>query len=1010
MMKKQKRYDADLRTSEDIKDQIEELSKSYVPEWHFDRVNPDIGSVIAIMFADQFADNIKRYNELVEVYHADLVNMMGVSLMPAQPAGTSVVMRLTQDTVEGSYIPMGTKLLGMSDEGSFIFETTHPLFVTNSNLREIFETSEQDGKIIPRFGSLVQKPIFPEEAEYRHFISSAEAEGTGTLDNLEAFKLFDFENEGIERNAILLYHSNSFDVKDEKIFVRFTGGEKLLAMILRNEMKVSYLSESGIIDINDITVSGDVLIIKKEEDCRKVTREKEYSLLIFEATTPVRENIEVLDIGFSSVGEPASLTAAGNGNTDYDVENFKPFGETLSLFQECFLYHDEYFSRAGARITLTFAMEFGTHVMTFGQQEYDDSLKIIKRKPRVVFAENPVDSFAEQISIEYLSPNGWRRLALVDDATGLFADAKSRKVTMSFICPDDWEENSGNGRCIRIQTLKCDNCYMMPCAHHYPVIKDFKVSYSYEGRYKKPERLEVVSGSETRIATRELLEGKGVTVLAKSKYTDNAIYFGFGRKFANGPVSMLFVFEDDIAFVGEKLRFEYSTNDGFKPLHVVDKTETFARTGQIRFIPPENMAAVTIEDKKLYWIRVVDADKVFSNSRVYRPIIKKVYLNAVDVINVDTVNDIDYGVDEIAPDLNISLPGHNILDIDLFVNEKGQHKEASMRELLRNDPANYKAEYDFRGNIVNFFVKWTEVPNFQASNPGDRHYILDREMGRVFFGDGVHVEIPRVVGPDSIRITKRSCDGVNGNLPVDSINESMSSLDFIGEIGNPFPSFGGGNMETVENAMSRAAGILSNKNRLVTKEDYIGEVITSSDSIDKVDCIVGESVDGTTRDGLISIVLLMKDYGKGTHSFDKLLPRLRERLEERVELTAISNIEIVEPIGVMISVDIWLNKMEEDNDYEVHQMLTEALTEYLSPVSNEEHRGWDIGKLPTRTQIMMKLSSLKTGAFIRRLVITGTYTDTSGVHECDLENLPDNSFFVCRSGKHKAHIINDSIK
>ena len=41
----------DSRTAVDIEERIGELAAAYVPEWHFDREDPDIGSVIAKLFA-----------------------------------------------------------------------------------------------------------------------------------------------------------------------------------------------------------------------------------------------------------------------------------------------------------------------------------------------------------------------------------------------------------------------------------------------------------------------------------------------------------------------------------------------------------------------------------------------------------------------------------------------------------------------------------------------------------------------------------------------------------------------------------------------------------------------------------------------------------------------------------------------------------------------------------------------------------------------------------------------
>ena len=47
------RYETDPRGREELLQEIAELAASYVPEWQFDTERPDIGSVLALLFAYQ---------------------------------------------------------------------------------------------------------------------------------------------------------------------------------------------------------------------------------------------------------------------------------------------------------------------------------------------------------------------------------------------------------------------------------------------------------------------------------------------------------------------------------------------------------------------------------------------------------------------------------------------------------------------------------------------------------------------------------------------------------------------------------------------------------------------------------------------------------------------------------------------------------------------------------------------------------------------------------------------
>ena len=1012
---KNSRVDLDGRKAAEIRDQISALSKVYVPEWHFDTKDPDIGSVIGIIFADQMAENIGRFNDLIDVYHAELANMAGVSLLPAQPASTMAVMELSSGMIDGSYVPRGTKIFGGEGEERLIFETSHPTYITSSRLTDILSTESGTGIIRNIYGPSKRMAIIPELEEGEEATEESEGEplseeGTENASGgFKPFSAFDDDGEELGRSGLLIYHSFYFDITDEKIYMRIDSPDHLAEKLVNGTYKISYLAENGFVPFDEVGfVKEDVIYLKKSGECRKVKRDKEYSVFAIEDAGDHNERIRVNSMDFSSVGNKQPFVSVGVGSTDSDPLNFKPFSDKLSVFQECFLRHDEYFSRAGARISVTFDVEYGVNSVSMSVAQIEDSLKVVKRKPYMVYNTRVVESYVDEIAIEYSSKTGWKRLNLFSDESEIFAKAEAGKHSFSFTCPDDWTDDSNRGRTIRLKTLRCNNCYMMPCNHNYPIIKNAMVEYSYDDRFIRPERVEVVNRTTREDVTTALTTGKGITAFRISPYSDNALYFGFSKKFTAGPISMLMLLEDETAYVGTSLRFEYSTADGFKPLRITDRTDSLARTGQIRFIPPDDMAATVVEGRKRYWIRIVDANGHFSGKNIYRPVIKDLIMNAVDVSNIDTHRPEEFFLSEAASGISIKLSSHNILDAQVWVNENGKYTTDEMKEFIRREPERAYAEYDMYGNISDFFVKWDEVSNFDRSHEGDRHYLLDRQESAIIFGDGVHVDIPRVTDSTAVRIITRSCNGSDANIPAGTLEGTMTRVDFLGNVYNPFPAYGGSSVESVDSAINRAANIIGSRNRIVTMVDYKNEILSFSDNIDKVECIIGESVDGRKRDGLISIVVLMKDFGKGTHSFDRLVPKLKKHLEECVELTAgFDTIEIVEPIGVSVNVDVWMNRMSDETDYEVGLKLTDALEAFLSPVSDAVHPGWDIGKLPGRSQIMMKLNALKTGAFIRRLVITGTYTDADGMHECDLENLPVNRFYVVKSGTHKAHTISE---
>ena len=93
-----------------------------------------------------------------------------------------------------------------------------------------------------------------------------------------------------------------------------------------------------------------------------------------------------------------------------------------------------------------------------------------------------------------------------------------------------------------------------------------------------------------------------------------------------------------------------------------------------------------------------------------------------------------------------------------------------------------------------------------------------------------------------------------------------------------------------------------------------------------------------------------------------------------------------------------------EDSFEIQSLAKEALDNYLNPIATENGRGWQIGQLPRKAQIMMKLNSLKSRALIRQIVVTAKYEDDHGIHEVDLDDLKVSPFMVVMNGTHKIHV------
>ncbi len=1011
----------DPRTETDIEKKIIELAKSYTPEWHYSKDDPDIGVTIAKIFAGQMSDNIAMYNEVIEKYHTEFVNMLDISLLPAKPASALVLFDLVNDTVPGVEIPRGTQLLSQVEDGEdpVVFETSNSIYVSNAVFSTAFMTRGREGYVMPLLGSYQVPELIPPNTQAEEAVGdtySYEASEQPVALRIQPFRLFGKEA-NISKNALLFYHESAFDTADNPLYVRIAGDAKLLEQIRSGRYRFSYYGAGELHPYTQVAQLGDGETFCLRKDAADPAVDtlmvdgREYQLIVLDTQEPVTENYAISQIAFSSEGKEQMPESVNNGTTDLDVQSFDLFGDTLALYQECYIGHDNYFAKSGAVVTISFDVTYPEHMVELTKRQEQDDLKIIKRKPRVVYTDMPADVYAEEISIEYFNGIGWKKLECRQEYRQLFMQDKKGRYELEFVCPSDWETTASGayeGRVLRIQLLKSDNCYMRPSIHHYPHIKDLKISYCYKEHSVEPQKLVAVNTTRKIDCTKLLKEHRPFVAFGVGLYSDDALYLGFKNRMDRGPVSLYFDIAEGNYYDGLRCKFEYSTRGGFRQMKVVDHTSNFTRTGTVIFMPQSDQAPLVIENKQMYWIRI-------TRSRIRRedepedmlPRINDVRLNAVQVENIVTRAEQDFYLDEVLPNMYFMLGTDHILDVDVWVNERDRHTAKQMQHLLHVMPDQVRAEYDMRGEISAFYVKWEELERLDDGQH-ERGYVLDRMNNRLIFGDGLHIDVPRVTDDVAFKVRIRCCDGQLGNVGKGAINEARAQFMFLNTVSNPFKAYGGSNMETLESALARGANILRSRKRLVSISDYEREILAYSDTIAQVHCVTGRRIDGAEDPDAVTFVVLLKDYRAGSYTFHNLADNLKKYLMQSCELTiSPDHIHIVEPIFVDVCVDIWAKSVQMEDSFEIQNELQNCLRQYLDPVESENGIGWKIGVMPKENQLLMKLNVLKSKAIVRRLLLIAHYTDESGTHETELAQVQENPFMVCRSGSHRVHLMVD---
>ncbi len=1029
-MKTQTKILVDKRDNNDILAEIKRLSEAYTPEWNFDTENPDITSTIGIIYADQIAENIERVNGIIDNYHTEFVNMLDISVRPATPAQSVVIMELAQDTIEGAEVPGGTRLLGDAGElemDPVVFETMDTIYVTNSKIKNVFMTDREDGTIVPIVGKLEIPAILSNAAVYTDEsdnedipevksieeddssidIDVPDNEETPDIEYMKPFRLFGEQN-GIEQNAIMFYHATLLG-SDGYVFVRIEGNDELRDRIVSGRLPLCYVAEGKLTPVEHVSLMKDgntiALQMDKTHTPQKL-KDGEYGMLALSYEGTVEESVFVDSLKFSAAGEHVQPTFVGTDNQEFNKDNFKPFADVLALYNECYLGHDTYFSRPGSRVTIDFDLSFDEQLELLTAKEEEEELKIIKRRPKMNLTMAPSAVYAQEIQLSYFNGRGYKNLECEQETRFMFAENKATHVTISFICPSDWDTNmvgAYEGHSIRMQLTKADNCYLRPAVHYAPRVRNLTLSFKYD-EFFNPDKVYTITGTKKRDISSIIMRGEKYPVLSRLGY-DDALHIGLDKRPVKGPVSILINIDESMRYEPVDCIFEYSSREGFKPLKVIDGTEGMSKSGLLIFIPPTDMYDRDLEGNRRFWIRI-SREKLQRDDEVSRtlPIITSIRLNGIRVQNTDTKREEDFYLDEITPFAKFTIPFTGILSCDVWVNEFGTISENEMRRLEEISPNKVRAEYDIQGNRTAFYTKWQEVERFESAE-SRRVYMLDRLSSELLFGDGIQTEIPRVTNDTTLKVITRVSSGEKGNLESGQINGTLGNLLFIGNIYNPVKGYGGNNMETVDAAMERGASIISSRRRLVSEADYIKEIKAFSNLIDQVVCINGYDSYGRVSEGMLTILLLLKDFEEGSFSFHQTRMNCKNHILEHCELTLPEScINISEPVYVRISVDAWIRALRIQDSFEIQANLEKMLDEYLNPIARDGYKGWKIGTAPTASQLMMKINSFKQDAVIENVALLVKYIDADGEHEMDINEFDMKPYMVVCPGEHQIHV------
>lgn len=270
---------------------------------------------------------------------------------------------------------------------------------------------------------------------------------------------------------------------------------------------------------------------------------------------------------------------------------------------------------------------------------------------------------------------------------------------------------------------------------------------------------------------------------------------------------------------------------------------------------------------------------------------------------------------------------------------------------------------------------WSEVPDFDASGPDDRHYVLDPEAGEVRFGDGERGAVP----PADATVVATSVvygGGDEGNVPESTawnfaapereLGEGLRCADVsITPLG---PATGGQDMESIEAAFRRVKRDRRVPYRGVTAEDYAAIARrTPGLRIARTTVAVGTD-DGRPEVTVVVVPYAPVDCSKPEPS-EGFLAAVQRQLDARRLLT--DRVTATGPTYVGLTIDVEARTRRTYAGVGQETAVRTAIEEYLDPLrGGESGDGWAFGRGVSEAELAEALGSLEMVDRVQDVTVT----------------------------------------
>ena len=756
-------------------------------------------------------------------------------------------------------------------------------------------------------------------------------------------------------------------------------------------------------------------------------------------------SIRDLSIHVGSTGDEGSLDPdlllSNDVPLSTDEGDITPLGQLPQPPASFYIACEEAFTKSGGTIAIEFYPPETTGATETGSTEPSDTDEVDPTSgtsggtPAVgVIGGEP------RLSWEYWNGDGWTQLESVEDETNSFHDPGS----VTFTVPDDIDQTTVSGHeNVWIRARLVSGNYGQPSIT-VPDIDGFDGSSGFDSEPDPPVFSDVSIHYEHRDQSFDTVfrhnnasysddlseRTEAYTPFKDVPEDDQTIYLGFDDALHDGPL-MLFVSIEDATYpqsFDPGMEWEYCTDSAefsWTELDVQDRTGGFTERGIVTVTFPEATTAFDLFGRTRHWIRIRTTQDEFerpatahrsrgettvvdeSSRTTAPPVVEGLYLNTRWAYNKRTIEDEILGSSEGSHDQSFRCAHAPMMTIEVWVNEMATLSANERRTLLRERSDDTEQVFDDRGDLSEFWVRWTEVDDFLDSTPSDRHYVVNKTLGTIQFGDGNNGAIPPA-GQDNVRATYTTGGGHDGNVDAGTVSDLKSSISLVDDVSNPESADGGADVESIDALVSRSANRLKHRGKAVTPSDYEQVALSAFRELSTVKCETTSEDNGTR----ITVIIVPETERDKPVPSMTLKHDVRDTLTDRAPATVVESddVDIVVrgPGYAEVSVQATIRAPNVKSVSLLKQRIRRELDEFLHPLTGKDGIGWSFGEVPDTATLVARLNDRDE---VTETVQATVYVDVNGERQALIGQSTDEVFprntLVC-SGEHTLSITMDT--